>query len=593
MGQLVKTEDENVAMLYSRRCLEIIVTDLCECELKRPRKTEPLKGIIDKLNKEEKVASYIITSMHSLNSLSTYGAHPKDFDPEQVKPTLNNLAIILKWYLKYKGIEITSKPLTAHDEVIIGTGKQTIDITKLEKSIAVLPFINDSTDQENTYFINGVMEEILNNLQRIKDLRVISRTSVEQYREQRKSIHEIAEELGVNYIIEGSGQKYGNAFRLRTQLIMATKETHLWAESFQKNIKSVEDIFGIQTQIAETIATELKAVIAPEEKKLIEKIPTTDLTAYDTFLKGKFCAYKTTPEDLASAMQYFEQAKERDPDFALAYAGIGYVWMFRQQLGITIPDEAGPKIMKAVGRALELDSSLSEVHFMMANMNVLGIWDWEAGESAYKKAIEINPNHAEAHALFSQLLLILGRMSEAMEHAELALKLDPHNPIVKVLYSADLLIVHHYDDCISVSREVFEKNPTLFLVLQCPSIALHMKKRYDEAFEMTKLCISNVYQDFDHVFNQFEKLGYTDTLNLEGDTLLSQSKSKYIPPADIAYIYSLAGNKERTLDCLKLAYEMHDPNVIYSGVYPQFTIIHNEPRFQELLRKMNLPLPYK
>jgi len=237
MGQLVKTEDENVAMLYSRRCLEIIVTDLCECELKRPRKTEPLKGIIDKLNKEEKVASYIITSMHSLNSLSTYGAHPKDFDPEQVKPTLNNLAIILKWYLKYKGIEITSKPLTAHDEVIIGTGKQTIDITKLEKSIAVLPFINDSTDQENTYFINGVMEEILNNLQRIKDLRVISRTSVEQYREQRKSIHEIAEELGVNYIIEGSGQKYGNAFRLRTQLIMATKETHLWLNLFRKTSK--------------------------------------------------------------------------------------------------------------------------------------------------------------------------------------------------------------------------------------------------------------------------------------------------------------------------------------------------------------------
>ena len=112
MGQLVKTEDENVAMLYSRRCLEIIVTDLCECELKRPRKTEPLKGIIDKLNKEEKVASYIVTSMHGLNSLSTYGAHPKDFDPDQVKPALNNLAIILKWYLKYKGIEILSKPLT-------------------------------------------------------------------------------------------------------------------------------------------------------------------------------------------------------------------------------------------------------------------------------------------------------------------------------------------------------------------------------------------------------------------------------------------------------------------------------------------------
>ena len=185
MGLLLRTEDENVAMLYSRRCLEVIVTDLCETELKRPRKTEPLKGIIDKLNKEEKVPSYIITSMHGLNSLSTYGAHPKDFDPDQVKPALNNLAIIMKWYLTYKGIEISINPFSTEEEVITVGRKHIKDTTKLEKSVAVLPFINDSPDQENTYFINGVMEEILNNLQKMKDLRVISRTSAEQYRGQK------------------------------------------------------------------------------------------------------------------------------------------------------------------------------------------------------------------------------------------------------------------------------------------------------------------------------------------------------------------------------------------------------------------------
>ena len=360
------------------------------------------------------------------------------------------------------------------------------------------------------------MEEILNNLQKIKDLRVISRTSVEQYRNQTKPIPEIAKELGVNYIVEGSGQKYGNSFRLRTQLIMAEHESHLWGESFQQKIIEVEDIFRVQSQIAELIAKELKVVISPREKGLIEKIPTSSLAAYDSFLKGKFCAYKTTPEDLASAMQYFEQAKETDPDFALAYSGIAYVWMFRQQFGIIPPEEAGTKIMEAVGKALELDSSLAEVHFMMANMNVLSLWDWKAGEVAYKKAIEINPNHAEAHALYSQLLIILGRQEEAIEHAELALKLDPHNPMVKVWYSADLLFLCRYDDCISLGREIFENNPTLFLVLQCPSIALHIKERYDEAFEATKLCFSNVYQDFIHVFDQYENLGYTDTLNLRG-----------------------------------------------------------------------------
>ena len=253
LEQLIRTDDANVVMLYSRRCLEVIITDLCECELSRPRKTEPLKGIIDKLNREEKVPSHIITSMHSLNSLSTYGTHPKDFDPEQVKPVLNNLAVIIKWYMKYKDFKIISKSKEGEEKfeninyydsakvksrpikrsLLICTGlifilivafvvvvlnlpgKKSGDITKLEKSIAVLPFVNDSPNDSTTYFMDGVMEEILTNLQTVKDLRVISRTSVEQYRNQTKSIPEIARELGVNYIVEGSGQKYGSSFRLR------------------------------------------------------------------------------------------------------------------------------------------------------------------------------------------------------------------------------------------------------------------------------------------------------------------------------------------------------------------------------------------
>lgn len=335
-----------------------------------------------------------------------------------------------------------------------------------EKSIAVLPFINDSPDQENTYFINGVMEEILNNLQKIKDLRVISRTSVEQYRGQKKPIAEIAEELDVNYIVEGSAQKYGNAFRMRTQLIAADRETHLWGESFQQKITDVEDIFNIQSSIAESIAAELKAVIAPEEKKLIKKIPTTDLSAYDAYLKGKFYMYNLITQDYINwetAMKFFELAKERDPEFALAYAGMAMVWMFRQQMGLASPDEAGPKITEAVERALELDSTLAEVHNMVANNNFLVTWNWEAAESAFKKVIEINPNNPEAHALYSHLLFVLGRAEEAMEHAELSLKLDPHNPWIIIWYGADLLFDHRYDDCILFCREFYNKKPDRLL----------------------------------------------------------------------------------------------------------------------------------
>ena len=591
MGQLVKTEDENVAMLYSRRCLEIIVTDLCECELKRPRKTEPLKGIIDKLNKEEKVASYIVTSMHGLNSLSTYGAHPKDFDPEQVKPALSNLAIVLKWYLKYKGIEILCKPLATEDEVIIGIGKQNIDITKLEKSVAILPFKNDSKDEENTYFINGLMEEILNNLQKIKDLRVISRTSVEQYRNQTKPIPEIAKELGVNYIVEGSGQKYENTLRLRVQLIKAGKERHLWGKSYQQDLPEVSAYFDIQSQIALEIATELNATITPQEKQLIEKLPTNNSEAYDAYLKGQFYSHKITPNDMDIAMQYFELAKKLDPEFALAYVGIGSVWLGRQVIGAAVPEEAGPKVLTSFMKALELDSTIAEVHYTLAIMNTFGAWDWKSAESEYKKSIAINPNYADTRALYSHLLNFLGRPNEAMEQIELALKLDPQNPSILVTYSHDLLFVHKYDDAVTVSRELFDKNPTMFVALDPLFQALHLTGRYEEAFEVMKNCYTNMYKDFDHVFDQYDKLGYEGTLSLEGDTLLSQSRTKYIVPLDIAYFYIFAGNKGKALECLEQAYELHDPNLPYI-TRPTYESLRDEPRFQDLLRKLNLTFNY-
>src|SRR4030042_335807 len=275
LKRLIIATDENMVLVYSRRCLEVIITDLCECELRRPRKTEPLQGIIDKLNREEKIPSHIFASMLSLNSQSTFGSHPKEFDPRQVKPVLVNLTTIIEWYLKYKNSRTISqaKPEEAKYEGkepddtkkginkpkkklillfsgllvvmsivvvllvfnIIGGERQTKEI---EKSIAVLPFINDSQDEENTYFINGIMEEVLLTLQAIKDLRVPGRTSVEQYRNPTKSIPEIAKELGVSYIVEGSGQKYGNTFRLRVQLLEGAKDRHLWGESYEEIIDS-------------------------------------------------------------------------------------------------------------------------------------------------------------------------------------------------------------------------------------------------------------------------------------------------------------------------------------------------------------------
>jgi TolB-like protein len=586
---LIKTEDENVTLLYSRRCLEVIITDLCECELKRSRGTEPLKGIIDKLNKEEKVPANIVASMHGLNTLSTFGTHPKDFDPEQVKPALSNLAIILKWYLKYKGIEALSKPTAPEEEITVGTGKQTSDVTKLEKSVAILPFRNDSKDEENTYFINGLMEEILNNLQKIRDLRVISRTSVEQYRNQTKPISEIAKELEVNYIVEGSGQKYGNSFRLRTQLIMATRESHLWGESYQQKISDVEDIFRIQSQIAESIATELKAIITPQEKDLIEKIPTKELEAYDAYLKGHFFWRKITPNDFDIAMQYFETAKEKDPKYALAYAGICDVWIGRQQMGFASPAEAGPKAYEAVMKALELDNNRAEVHYSLALMKTWGMWNWEEGEEEFKKTIKLNPNFAEAHAHYAHLLNILGRHEEALEYGKASTELDPFNPILKALYAADLMFIHKFEESILINREVLKMDPMNLLALNNLALSLHFAGKYDEVLEPYKLFLYTTYKDAVHVIDKdYANKEYSVVLNHEADTLAAQSKSIFIMPSDIFCLYICAGNKEKALEWLEIAYQGHDPGIIYLQ-FPWFDSLRDEPRFQEIAREMKLP----
>ena len=239
-----------------------------------------------------KQLDYYLSSVHWLDAMTP-----------PLEKHINRLSKVVKMLL--------SKDEVKDDEIEKAISIGTLRMGQDKKSIAVLPFINDSPDQENTYFINGVMEEILNNLQKIKDLRVISRTSVEQYREKKKPIKEIAQELGVNYIVEGSGQKYGSSFRLRTQLIMAEHESHLWGESFQQKITEVEDIFNIQTKIAETIAHELKAIITPEEKQLIEKTPTSNNEAYEAYLKGRFYCQNINQNNLDIAQKHFEIAMRK------------------------------------------------------------------------------------------------------------------------------------------------------------------------------------------------------------------------------------------------------------------------------------------
>jgi len=435
LEHLIKTDDENVALLYSRRCLEIIITDLCESELNRPRKTEPLKGIIDKLHREEKVPSHIITSMDHLNSLSTYGTHPKEFDPRQVKPVLNHLATIIEWYLKYKDTQIISQakpkevkyeskvPVDIKEGIhkskkrlifllsgillvvaiivvalflfnIVGGGKQTKEI---EKSIAVLPFKSLSDDPEKQYLADGMMDAILLHLSKIEDMRVMSWTSVEQYRKTDKTTSVIGHELGVAYLLEGSFQKYGDDARLIVQLIKIGKEGHVWANQYDRKWK---DILSVQSEVAERIAGEVDAKITPDEKVLIERIPTVDLTAYDLYLNAN--EYQKDYQKTHSLNSYqksvtlYMASIKIDSAFARAYTGLASAYLNRYYWESYFKEDFLDSCIVLANIALGFDDQLDEAFY------IKGLYYYANGQieealDNFDKAIKINPNYYSAY----------------------------------------------------------------------------------------------------------------------------------------------------------------------------------------------------
>ncbi len=455
LEQLIKFDDANVILIYSRRCLEVIISDLCIKELKRPRKTEPLKGIIDKLSHEDKVPSHIIASMEGLNSLSTFGAHPKDFDPEQVKPVLSNLAIIIKWYVKYKDTQIISqaKPEEAKYEskelietrgsihkpkkklilllagivVVIAIIISSLFIfniigdekgkKELEKSIAVLPFKLLSDEPDKQYLADGMMDAILLHLSKIEDLLVKSRTSTEQYRVPGKTMTEIGRELGVAYLLEGSFQKSGDSVRLIVQLIKASDDDHVWSNEYDRNWN---EIFAVQSEVAKSIARELHSAISPEVNQLIEKIPTANLTAYDFFQRGreeegKFSYYDLiassnvnaglnpfTRQSVERAEKMYKTALKYDPAFALAYTGLAGIYWSKNYYREYFSENFLDSILILANTALSFDDQLPDAYYI-SGMYYSEHGLYEQALENFNKTLELNPNYWLAYFAMGEI----------------------------------------------------------------------------------------------------------------------------------------------------------------------------------------------
>ncbi|MGD0754461.1 MAG: tetratricopeptide repeat protein [Bacteroidales bacterium] len=534
----------------------------------------------DQINKVANAVKEIITALKRYNQKE--GVVPKEVvkeKPEQPKKLKPKVIIASFFVLALIALGYFFIPK------IFKTSKQ------IEKSIAVLPFINDSPNDSNQYFINGFMEDVLNHLQTIKDLHPISRTSAEKYRKTTKSIPEIAKELSVNYIIEGDMQRYGNSIRISVNLFkVLKKEIKLWGKTYEKKINDATDIFSLQSQIAQSIATELEAVITPQEKLLIEKTQTSNLSAYENCILGLNYVGKFTKEDFDIALNYFEKAIEIDPDYADAYLGIAQVWMWRVYNSLSTPEEATPIAKSNLTKAFKLDSTSAEAYSILAEIQMYFDGDFKSAEESIEKSISLNPNNTDAHMRYGNLLGILGHPKEALVEYELALKLDPMNKVIKINYGVVLYYDGKYNEAIKVFQEVLKTDPGNVIALDCLPVALHVVGRYSEELEAWKADYSIGFKGYANVFDQgYANGGITGALNLEADSLVKKSKTKFILPGEMALLYACAGNKERTLDMLEWDYEVHDPAFVPALKNPIFEFVHDEPRYQNLFHKINLP----
>ena len=455
-------------------------------------------------------------------------------------------------------------------------------------SLAVLPLANLSGDPQDEYFSDGIHESLITELSQLAGLkRVIARSSMTRYKGSRMSLREIGRELKVEALVTGAVLRSGHRVRITAQLIDPGTEAQIWAHGFERDLS---DVLSLQNEIVSQITREIRIELTPREETRLAAARKVDPQAYEDILKGRFHFYKLTRADLDLARGYFESALQKDPSSALAYAGIAKVWAGYQQQGFAPATETTPRAAAAAAKALELDNTLAEVHYTLAIIKTWVYWDWEGAETAFRRAIGLNPNYPDARAYYSHFLNILGRPKEAMAEIDLALELDPLNSVFKALYGMDLMYARRYEDAIVLLLGTLKDSPGDPVAMSTLRSAYHMKKMYPEALDTWKRSYTarGDTEAVEALDRGFREDGYRGALRRLAGTLVERSKATYVSPWQIGTLYTRAGEVDEALDWLEKAYQAHDQNMPYIGVDPIFDALKGDRRYQDLIGRMNL-----
>ncbi len=453
-------------------------------------------------------------------------------------------------------------------------------------ALAVLPLANLSGNPDDEYFADGMTEALIANLAKVGALRVVSRTSVMRFKETSRSLPAIAAELGVDVIVEGSVIRDGDKIRITAQLIDAGSDQHLWAESYERDY---DDVFVLQSEIARTIADEIHIAVTPEESSRLAQSTRLSTDGYDDYLKGMQRFYRLTPQDLQTALQHFDISLGQNPDSALAHSGVAAAWIGLQQMGFVLPSEAGPKAEAAALRAIELDSDRAEPYVWLAIIRSMNGWDWDAAEELYLRAIELNPNYADARGPYGHLLAILGRFDEAFVQFDEALRLDPFNGWFRGQQGVTFHMSGQFDEAIASFEEALRISPDLPFVWLVLAASYHMTDRFDEAIEAEGSFLA-AFGDTEgqrQLLQMYKDRGYQAATAWLADLLAERSAESESLGQWVAVRYAHAGQQEKTIEWLERAYDQRDPNLPFMRI-PEFEDLHSDPRVRELMRRMDI-----
>jgi len=446
------------------------------------------------------------------------------------------------------------------------------------ESLAVLPLANLSGDPEQEYFADGMTEELITNLGKISALRVISRTSVMRYKKTEKPLPQIARELGVDGIVEGSVLRVGDRVRITAQLIQAEQERHLWAESYERDLR---DILALQSEVARAIAEQVKFKLAPQELARLATTRRVDPGAQVAYLRGRYFVNRWPAEDFVKCAEYLEAATQRDPSYAEAHAALATC--YTNMVWSQPPKEVFPKVKAAALKSLQIDDTLAEGHYALGCAKMFFDWDWAGAEREVKLALDLNPSSALAHLWYSNRFLFPGHFDEAIAEARKAVDLDPASLLTNRNLTFVYLLARRYDDAIVQAKATLELDPANFVSRFDIAWAYALKGSKAEALaEATRFGFA------DHPF--FAAPGRRkEAMESIGRDLKARAAKQYVNPFYIGMQYAHLGEKEQALEWLEKAYQDRSAMMVQLKVSPDLDGLRSDSRFQDLLRRMNFP----